>query len=207
MRTRSQAPRRASARRRARAPAPAAALTVVLAGALAGPGAPGRAAAQEPARPAAARLVEIRPDWLSYRADSNLVRLSVTATLNGANGGLNFNGYANGDLTITVPLGWKVVVTFVSRDASIPHSVGIVEPADPIPATSEGLTFAFRGAFSVPFTSGSRAGQTQTFDFVADREGRFWLYCGVPGHGVMGMWTYFVVSREATRPRAEVRQT
>ena len=108
---------------------------------------------------------------------------------------------------VKVPLGWKVVVTFVSRDASIPHSVGIVEPADPIPATSEGLEFAFRGAFSVPFTSGSRAGQTQTFDFVADREGRFWLYCGVPGHGVMGMWTYFVVSREATRPRAEVRQT
>ena len=45
---------------------------------------------------------------------------------------------------------------------------------------------------------------TDDFRFVANREGKFWLFCGVTGHGYSGMWDYFVVSKEATLPSATV---
>lgn len=156
------------------------------------PAAPG--AAQEPKRET------IEADWMRYDAAERRVDLTIVTGLDGTNGGWNFNGYVNGDLTITVPLNARVFVTYSSRDAGVPHSAGIIEIEDPMPISGERVRFPFRGAFTHPFVAGLRAGVESKFDFVADKEGRYWLFCGVPPHGRAGMWVYFEVSKDVVRP-------
>ncbi len=136
------------------------------------------------------------------------MELKITAALTPKSGGWNFNGYTDGELTITVPLGWNVAVNFVSRDGNVPHSVGIIS-ADPssLPPTGEQAKIAFRGAYTYPLTQGLRAFQEQSFDFTADKSGTFILYCGVPGHAAAGMWDYFVVAEGIDRPTATVRRS
>jgi sulfocyanin len=156
-----------------------------------------------------ARTDTIAPDWIAYDAAATSVDLKITAALTSVNGGWNFNGYANGDLTIAVPLGWTVKVTFVSRDANVPHSLGIIaaRPDSLPPSGDQALRLvAFRGAYTYPFTAGSGAFQEQSFAFRADKTGTFLLYCGVPGHAASGMWDYFVVAEGLDRPVVTVRR-
>jgi sulfocyanin len=140
------------------------------------------------------------PAWISWVAGTRTVTLSLTAGATSANGGWNFNGASHGDLTVTVPIGVKVVVDFVVNDASAPHSVGFVSPEESMPSSGDGVTFLAPGAFSAPFVRGLGRGQTQRFSFTADRAGGYWMFCGVPPHGVGGMWNHFVVSATAKGP-------
>lgn len=157
--------------------------------------------------PAFTHADTLAPDWLSFDAEAKKIDLKITAALTSRNGGWNFNGYTNGDLKITVPLGWRVSMTFVSRDGNVPHSVGVIE-ADPsaLPPSGENAKVALRGAFSHPFTQGSGAYKEQTFDFTANKAGTFILYCGVPGHAASGMWDYFAVEEGIDRPVVAVRK-
>lgn len=156
--------------------------------------------------PATVKVDTIAPDWMALDSSKKTVDLKITAALTSVNGGWNLNGYTNGDLTITVPLGWRVNVTFVSRDGNVPHSLGVINAhPDSLPPLGDQAKIAFRGAFTVPFTTGSRAWQEQSFDFVADRTGAFILYCGVPGHAAAGMWNHFVVAEAIARPTVAVR--
>lgn len=169
-------------------------------------GLPAPAAAQSGA-PAPAHADTLAPDWLGFDAEAKKIDLKITAALTPLNGGWNFNGYVKGDLKITVPLGWRVSTTFVSRDGNVPHSVGVIE-ADPsaLPPSGEQAKVALRGAYSYPFTQGSSAYKEQTFDFTASKAGTFILYCGVPGHAASGMWNYFAVEEGIDRPVATARK-
>lgn len=186
------------------------AIACVLAGALAAtlvqP-----ALAQSGSEPKAAPAISvdtIAPEWIKYDAEAKTVDLQITAALTHVNGGWNFNGYTNGDLTITVPLGWRVHVDFVSRDANVPHSLGIInaEPGS-LPPSGDQARAAFRGAYTVPFAEGLRAYQEQSFDFTADKAGTFILYCGVPGHAASGMWDYFIVADGIAQPVVTVKES
>ncbi len=146
----------------------------------------------------------ISPDWMTVDRENRRVTLQITAALTTANSGWNFNGYANGEMTIAVPLDWRVEIRFTSRDANYPHSVGIVEMADEIPVSGEGVAFAFPRAFSLKFSRGLFGLKEDKFGFKADRVGRFWLFCGVPTHARGGMWDYFVVSDEISEPYVEI---
>lgn len=143
------------------------------------------------------------PDWMKVSATARQVDLSITAAATTTNSGFNFNGYANGGMTVVVPKGWKVKITFQSRDASVPHSVGVVDTASSFPADGDHATLAFSGASVVPYSAGILAGKTQSFDFTANTVGKYWLMCGVPGHAMQGMWDYFVVSGSASSPYVE----
>lgn len=155
-----------------------------------------RAASHPAARQAASQDVRVN-EFMSYDPAAKKVTISLAAALGGFNGGMNFNGGAKGDQTITVPLGWSVHMPFVNKDA-IPHSAIILADAMPLPMAPENPAIA--RAYTNDLTAGLPTGGTDTMDFKASRAGKYLIVCGVPGHGPSGMYIKFVVSDKATVP-------
>lgn len=145
-------------------------------------------------------LREVNP-FLSYSAADSLVDLKLWAGYGGANSAWNFDGYYRGNATVVVPLGWRVEATYQTLDANVPHSAAVVETLEEIPNSGSDVRIAFRGASTPSFTGGlSSTRDPVTFRFRADEAGRYWIFCGVPGHARGGMWIWFEVSETAEAP-------
>ena len=143
------------------------------------------------------------PAWMRVDADKRIVRLQIVGAADGTNGTMNFNGYAQGEMRVIVPLGWTVHVSFENKGlAALPHSLVIINPVTPLPI--EDGAPAFPRALTVKLVPGLLAGETDSFEFVANKEGRFLFFCGVTGHGVAGMWDYLIVSKEPKLPSIRV---
>src|SRR5205807_10375873 len=90
--------------------------------------------------------------FLSDPATTEIYTLSLhdalpilTAADTGANGTLNFNRYANGQMTVTVPAGWRVHIDFVNSGAgALPHSQEVIREVTPLP--SQGIAPAIPNA-------------------------------------------------------------
>jgi sulfocyanin len=144
------------------------------------------------------------PAWMHVDATKKTVKFDVFMAPNGNNGGLNFNGYHHGELTITVPTGWQVDMTVTNKGfGAIPHSLEVIKVAEGIP-TQGSEPPAFDGAETVELNNGMNVGQTDNATFTADTPGKYWIFCGVPDHGIGGMWDYFVVSPTAKAPSVEI---
>ena len=115
------------------------------------------------------------------------------------NSGLNFNGSNDGKLVLTVPQNWNVVIQFTNKDPNLPHSAEVVDTTKPMPAGPVDPP-AFPRAMTTKLMIGLESGQTDTFRFVANRAGSFMILCGVPGHGLAGMWIRLKVSPTDKRP-------
>lgn len=126
-------------------------------------------------------------DYMSYDPTTKTVTLKLYAALTSKQGGFNFNGGANGDQTITVPLGWQVNVDVWNKDA-IPHSA-IIWP-DPLP-TPQPDNASIGGAYTSQL-----APQTghDTMNFKTKTAGKYLMACGIPGHAASGMYIKFVVA-------------
>ncbi len=136
------------------------------------------------------------PFVTSQDPSTKTVTLSVTAGATIDNFYYNFNGFDQGNATITVPVGWTVKVDF-SNESGSANSVVIA------PSISN-LTPAFSGAASPDVATGIQAGESQTFQFVAKTAGSYVLACGVPGQASQdGMWVKFVVSASASRASSQ----
>jgi sulfocyanin len=143
------------------------------------------------------------PSWMKVDAAHKRVSFTVTASDGGANGTLNFNGYANGQMTVAVPAGWRVHIDFVNSGAgALPHSFEVIHPGK-IPA--QGIAPAIAGAESQDLIPGVPPQQKDAFDFTAAPAGDYLWFCGVPGHGLSGMWDKFVVSSSAKVPTVTVK--
>src|SRR6266513_5862475 len=152
-----------------------------------------------PARPApVTRPPSIDCSWLSVDTATKTAIFQLTAGLTGLNGALNFNGFRDGGLTLTVPKEWTVVVHFRNHDGMLPHSAEVVGDTNPPPIQPQ--TPAFDRAFTLKLAEGLPPEGTDDFRFIANREGSFLLFCGVRGHGAAGMWIRLVVSGSARRP-------
>jgi uncharacterized cupredoxin-like copper-binding protein len=131
-------------------------------------------------------------------AATHSVDVTIVAGKNAGSGGFDFNGYQRGAMTVTVPVGWEVVVHFENAGAAA-HSVGVFAAGAhqqvALPATP-----AFPGAVTGNFIAGLPKGATQTFTFVASKPGTYEFVCGCPAHGVAGMWDTLVVSATADGP-------
>jgi len=114
------------------------------------------------------------------------------------NSGLNFNGFNDGKLTLTVPQSWTVVIQFTNKDPNLPHSAEVVDTTKPMPAGPVDPTFA--GAVTTKLMNGLASGEADTFRFVANKPGSFLIFCAVPGHGLAGMWIRLKVSPTDKRP-------
>ena len=150
--------------------------------------------------------VGIHPDWVKFDPQKQVVQLLLVGAADGTNGTMNYNGYGSGDMTVIIPFGWKVEVTFRNKGlGAIPHSLALVNEAIAMPL--EGGILAFPRATTVKLVPGLLAGEQDSFEFVANKEGRFLFFCGVTGHGIQGMWDYLIVSKEAKVPSVLVSRS
>jgi hypothetical protein len=140
-----------------------------------------------------------KPDprrFVQVDARQHVVSLTLLAGDGSSNNGFNFDGYGRGELTLTVPVGWRVRVTCTNR-GSMRHSCAVV----PGPMTT---TLAFKGASSPQPVEGLFPGRTATFSFVASKVGSYRLACLVPGHEEARMWDVLSVVR-AGKPSISAR--
>ena len=135
--------------------------------------------------------------WMHADPPSKSVRFDIAMGAPGEGSGLNFNGYSHGHMTITVPLGWKVSMK-VSNADSLPHSLEIVGEQTTPPIDS--VATAFPRAETIDLKDGMPPNTSDSLSFTADKVGRYWIMCAVPGHVQGGMWDLLVVSQTATAP-------
>src|SRR6266566_2661925 len=154
-----------------------------------------------PAPPAAPRTTQSQIDcnWLTVDTTAKTATFQLTAGLTQLNGGLNFNGYNDGKLTLTVPTGWTVVIRFTNHDANLPHSAEVVDTTKPMPAGPVDPPVFAHAITAKPMT-GLPEGATDSLRFVASKAGSYLIFCAVPGHGLAGMWIRFKVSATEKRP-------
>src|SRR5207244_5990269 len=144
----------------------------------------------------------IDPSWVRWDAGTKMAYLTIIAGYKSVAGGFTFNGYGQGRLTITVPVGAKVVIAFTNQSSS-PHSAVITPFAKHTLAAD--FAPAFPGAASPNAGNGvAHLTRPQTFSFHASTAGTYALVCGVPGHALAGMWDVF---RVATVDRPAMRTT
>ncbi|MDZ4289285.1 MAG: sulfocyanin-like copper-binding protein [Prosthecobacter sp.] len=135
-------------------------------------------------------------DLLKLGDKPKSVKISLVATYNAANYGMNFNGYSHGKAVLTVPKDWTVDVTFINP-SPIPHSAIIIEKDD-----TKKLQVAepyFTGG-AIPKHLIGLTLDKATFSFTADEAGEYALACGFPAHAVAGHWVAFNVSANAKAP-------
>jgi len=124
--------------------------------------------------------------YLSVNMAHHTATLTILAGLKSANYGFDFNGYAKGRMTISVPAHWRVVVHCEDK-GNIPHSCVITSG---LHRTAP----VFRGATTPNSKKGIPAGHTATFAFTTGKPGHYILACVVPGHEPTGMWDHFNVT-------------
>jgi len=147
---------------------------------------------------AAAPAPAVDPSWLQVDTVTKTVTFQLVAGLTGLNGALNFNGFRDGGLTLTVPLGWTVVMHFRNHDGMLPHSAEIIADTHPLPTGP--VAPVFPRAFTLRLDQGLISEQTDDMRFIADGGGSYLIFCGVPGHGAAGMWIRLDVSGSLRTP-------
>ena len=135
--------------------------------------------------------------WVAYDATSKTVTFTLEAGAPGSSGPFNFDGYANGGATLVVPSGSTVVMNFVNHDGT-PHSAEIIADTGPIP--NQGGDPAIPTAYTTELTQGLPQGGKDVIRFTAPSSGSYRIICGVPGHGLSGMWIHFKVDPAAKLP-------
>jgi sulfocyanin len=144
---------------------------------------------------------QIDCNWLSVDTTAKTATLQLTAGLTQLNGGLNFNGFNDGKLTLTVPTNWTVVLRFANHDANLPHSAEVVDTAKPMPAGPvDPPVFPRAMTVKARLLQGLGSGETDSVRFVANKPGSYMIFCAVPGHGLAGMWIRLKVSPTEKRP-------
>src|SRR2546426_399676 len=136
--------------------------------------------------------------WWQADGAAKTATFQLVAGLTGLNGALNFNGFRDGGLTLTVPLGWNVVLHFRNHDGMLPHSAEVIPDTHPLPTGP--VAPAFPRALTVRLEQGLISEQTDDIRFIADRGGSYLIFCGVPGHGAAGMWIRLEVSGSSRQP-------
>lgn len=134
-----------------------------------------------------------KPDprrFLSWNAPSRVAHLTLLAGLGAANNGFNFDGYGRGELLVTIPLGWRVVVDCENRGSTRNSCVVVKGALSTVPA--------FPGAGSPVPIRGLAPGSKATFAFRASRTGSFRIACLVPGHEQARQWGVLDVRRAGT---------
>ncbi|MFT5239726.1 MAG: hypothetical protein ACI9X0_000691 [Kiritimatiellia bacterium] len=133
------------------------------------------------------------PDFISKGETATSVKLTIIATYDETNHGMNFNGFSHGKALYTIPLGWTVDVDFINRSA-VPHSAVVVEDYKTSKMQVGKPYFAEAATKDYDKATAEKSGH---FSFVADEAGDFAIACGFPIHAANGHWMALKISKEA----------
>lgn len=139
------------------------------------------------------------PSWMSVDHEAKTVTMDIVAGKTDAYNHWNFNGYAKGEATVVVPVGYTVTINFKNDDPVMVHSLGIGPLEDTFPAMFTDVKPAFEGAMSsnpTDMTNATKPGASETLTFTADKAGDYAMICLIPGHAMAGMWIKFSVSAD-----------
>ncbi|HEX7336929.1 MAG TPA: sulfocyanin-like copper-binding protein [Gemmatimonadales bacterium] len=131
--------------------------------------------------------------WLKYDAATNTVTFEVI----GGPRGFEFNGYSNGGATLTLPPKANVVMNFINKDGT-PHSAEVISGDGPIPNAAGDP--AIPRAYTNKALEGLPQEASDVMKFSVPERGKYRIFCGVPGHGLSGMWIWMVVDPAAKAP-------
>jgi plastocyanin len=156
---------------------------------------PGRKPPTTPADTSKAAVTVPTPagqdQWLKYDAGSNTVTVELMA------GPFTFNGFSKGGGTLTLPAKANVVINFVNKDGT-PHSAEVISGDGPIPNAATDP--AIRRAFTNKVLEGLPQEASDAMRFTVPESGTYRIFCGVPGHGLSGMWMWMKVDPAAKTP-------
>ena len=80
----------------------------------------------------------------------------------------------------------------------LPHSAEVIAPQTPLPI--QPFDAAIPRAFTLRPAEGLISEATDSMRFAAQPAGDCLIFCGVAGHGAVGMWIRFQVSASAKTP-------
>jgi hypothetical protein len=129
--------------------------------------------------------------WLSYDAATKTVTFELVA------GPFTFNGYRNGGATLVVPSKATVAMNFVNKDGT-PHSAILISGDGPIPNSATDP--AIPRAYTNKVLEGLPQEGTDVMRFPVPDSGTYRIFCGVPGHGLSGMWIWMKIDPAAKAP-------
>lgn len=129
--------------------------------------------------------------WLSYDPATNTVTFELIA------GPFTFNGYRDGKATLVVPPKANIVMNFVNKDGT-PHSAEIISGDGPIPNAA--VDAAIPRAYTNKVLEGLPQEASDVMRFPVPESGTYRIFCGVPGHGLSGMWIWMKVDPAAKAP-------
>jgi hypothetical protein len=130
---------------------------------------------------------------LKYDAASN----TVTFELIGGPTGFQFNGHASGSATLTVPPKANIVMNFVNKDGT-PHSAEVISGEGALPNAA--VDAALPRAYTNKVLEGLPQESGDVMRFQVPESGTYRIFCGVPGHGLSGMWIWLKVDPAAKTP-------
>jgi hypothetical protein len=150
------------------------------------------AAAPKPAASAPDSAAPTGQDkWLSYDAATKTVTFELVA------GPFTFNGYRNGGGTLVVPAKANIVINFINKDGT-PHSAILISGDGPIPNSATDP--AIPRAYTNKVLEGLPQEGSDVMRFPAPDSGTYRIFCGVPGHGLSGMWIWMKIDPAAKEP-------
>ncbi|HEY6073841.1 MAG TPA: sulfocyanin-like copper-binding protein [Anaerolineales bacterium] len=128
---------------------------------------------------------------LKYDAATNTVTFELMA------GPFNFNGYTNGGATFLLTPKANVVINFVNKDGT-PHSAEVISGDGPIPNAATDP--AIPRAYTNKVLEGLPQEGKDVIRFTVPESGKYRIFCGVPGHGLSGMWIWMRIDPAAKAP-------
>jgi sulfocyanin SoxE-like protein len=130
-------------------------------------------------------------EWLSYDAATNTVTFELIA------GPFAFNGYRDGGATLLVPSKATIVMNFVNKDGT-PHSAIVISGDGSIPNAPTDP--AIPRAYTNKVLEGLPQEAKDVMRFPVPVNGTYRIVCGVPGHGLSGMWIWLKVDPAVKQP-------
>jgi len=140
------------------------------------------------------------PSWLKVNAANHTATLVLTAGLDSVNGWANFNGYANGQMTVQIPEGYKVTM-IMNNNGGIPFDAGVYTVGNHVAFPGSANSVSSLVANSA---AGVFPGQSEQFTFVASKAGKYEIenlldridWQTKPEN--FGMWDWLVVTPGST---------
>jgi hypothetical protein len=128
---------------------------------------------------------------LKYDAASNTVTFDLTA------GPFTWNGFSSGGGTLLLPPKANVVMNFVNKDGT-PHSAEVISGEGSVPNAA--VDPAIPRAYTNKVLEGLPQEGSDVMRFTVGESGSYRIFCGVPGHGLSGMWIWMKVDPAAKAP-------